>query len=330
MSDSWWRWARPLGGAAILVVVVAQLGGAPFRDALRALDVASLGVGTAIAVATTACAAWRWRLIAERLRIELAMSSAVAAYYRSQFLNLTLPGGVLGDLDRGLNHGHEVDDVRRALRAVVWERMSGQVVLASAALVALLLLGPFTPLTLVLAAGATVATAVLVVVVVGVARRGRGGLAVRVARVAVADARGLLHPRLLIGVTVASLAAVAGHVATFVVAARTVGVDMPVAELVPVALLVLLVAAVPLNLAGWGPREGAAAWVFAAAGAPAAEGLAVAVAYGAIVLVGALPGVVVILAGRSRSPVERMSLGRRHSPPVAADSGDAVEVTTGA
>ena len=67
----------------------------------------------------------------------------------------------------------------------------------------------------------------------------------------------------------------------------------------PLALVVLLAAGLPLNVAGWGPREGAAAWVFAAVGLGAAQGLAVAVAYGAIVLVATLPGAVLLVAGRS-------------------------------
>ena len=46
-------------------------------------------------------------------------TTAVAAYYRSLFLNLTLPGGVVGDVHRGFGHG---------LRAVAWERSAGQVV----------------------------------------------------------------------------------------------------------------------------------------------------------------------------------------------------------
>ena len=71
----------------------------------------------------------------------------------------------------------------------------------------------------------------------------------------------------------------------------------------------------PLNLAGWGPREGAAAWAFAAAGLGAAQGLAVAVAYGAIVFVATLPGAVFLVVGRSpwsasRMPSEHAGPGR--------------------
>ena len=302
---SWWRWARPLGGAAILGVLLAGLGTDAFVDGVRATDARTLLLGAAVAALTTACTAWRWRLVARGLDADLSMPSAVAACYRAQFLNVTLPGGVLGDLDRGVHHGRAVDDVGRGLRGVAWERTSGQVVLAGVTAVGLLY-GPSLDAPTVLVPLGVLA--VVGLVLLAVARAGRGsrggtrgtGVGSRVVRVVAADARALRRPAALAGILVASLAVLAGHVATFLLAAHTVGVRMPVRELVPLALLVLLVAAVPLNLAGWGPREGAAAWVFAAAGAGATQGVAVAVAYGVIVVVATLPGAVLLLAGRSR------------------------------
>ena len=47
---------------------------------------------------------------------------------------------------------------------------------------------------------------------------------------------------------------------------------------------------IPLNVAGWGPREGVAAWAFAAAGLGAAQGVSTAVVYGVMALVASLPG----------------------------------------
>lgn len=297
-----WRWVRPVTGAVILLVVLGQVGGQPFRDGLRALDTRAVLIGAVIALATTSCAAWRWRLVASRLGAGLSMSAAIASYYRSTFLNLVLPGGVLGDVDRGVQHGREVEDVRLALRTVAWERTAGQVVLATLAVVAALL-SPFAAPATVLTVAAVAVTALVVGLTVRTARRGGAGPLVGVADVAVSDARTLLSAPVSAGLLVSSLAAVAGHVATFAVAARAVGVDLPARELVPVAVLVLLVAAVPLSLAGWGPREGAAAWVFSGVGAQASEGLAVSVAYGIIVLIGALPGLVVLLLGRVRPAV---------------------------
>jgi hypothetical protein len=78
-----------------------------------------------------------------------------------------------------------------------------------------------------------------------------------------------------------------------------------VAVLLPLALLVLVAMGIPANVAGWGPREGVAAWVFGAAGLGAEAGVATAVVYGVMVLVASLPGVAVLVAGRSHArPVE--------------------------
>jgi hypothetical protein len=60
-------------------------------------------------------------------------------------------------------------------------------------------------------------------------------------------------------------------------------------------LVVLAGSAVPANVAGWGPREGVAAWAFAATGLGASAGVTAAAAYGALVLLAALPGAVVLL-----------------------------------
>ena len=66
--------------------------------------------------------------MARGLGIDLPLGPAVAAYYRSLFLNVTLPGGVVGDVHRGISHGRDTSDVGRGLRAVAWERSAGQVV----------------------------------------------------------------------------------------------------------------------------------------------------------------------------------------------------------
>ena len=57
-----------------------------------------------------------------------------------------------------------------------------------------------------------------------------------------------------------------------------------------------MVAAIPLNLAGWGPREGAAAWAFARGGARARRrGRPWPSTYGVLSLVATLPGAVLLV-----------------------------------
>jgi uncharacterized membrane protein YbhN (UPF0104 family) len=273
-----WRLGRIGVAAATLAVLVWRVGTGPFLDGLRTIDGGALAAAFGLAVLTTLCCAWRWRTVARGLGVELRLGTAVAAYYRSLFLNVTLPGGVVGDVHRGISHG---------LRAVVYERSAGQVVQIALTVGVLLVLPspvrtvvPFVALAL-LAAGATLA----LVMRARPARELRAGLLARRAWPAVALASALI---------------VAGHVATFMLAAHTAGATVPASRLLPLALLVLLGAALP-NVGGWGPREGVTAWAFAAAGLGASLGVSTAVVYGVMVFVASLPGAAVLVAAWVRN-----------------------------
>jgi glycosyltransferase 2 family protein len=324
------RPSRWILGAAVLGAVLWRTGSGPFVSGVQALDVRTLVLGAGIAVVTTVACAWRWHLVANGMGVAIRMRPAIWSYYRAQFLNTVLPGGVLGDVHRGVLHGHSAGDRSRTLRAVAWERFAGQVVHVVLAMVVLLLLS--SPVPRVLPAVTALLAAVLVIGA-SVARRTWRMRTSRLGRVlrAVRDEIrvGLLLRRSWPGVTLASAVAVTGHVATYLVAARAVGVTAPLVTLLPLAVLVLLGAGLPLNLAGWGPREGMAAWAFAAAGIGAGQGVATAVAYGAMVLVANLPGAVVLMvtvlhSAGLRSPERAFGYStetqaevqlRRHPPP---------------
>jgi len=93
MSRAMWAWARVAGSALVLGVLVWRLGTGPFLDGVRMIDASALAAGVGIAVLTTVCCAWRWKIVARGLGVDLSLPAAVAAYYRSLFLNLTLPRG---------------------------------------------------------------------------------------------------------------------------------------------------------------------------------------------------------------------------------------------
>jgi uncharacterized membrane protein YbhN (UPF0104 family) len=108
---------------------------------------------------------------------------------------------------------------------------------------------------------------------------------------------GVLRRNALPAVVFASAVVFAGHIATFIVAARAVGVETPISQLLPLALVAVLAMVLP-SIGGWGPREGVTAWVFGAAGLGAGRGAATAVAYGVLVLAASLPGAAMLVAGR--------------------------------
>lgn len=281
-SRAVWRWLRPLAGAAVLAVLLWRLGAGPFLDGLHRADRAAVAAAVALGALSTVCSAWRWSLVATGLGLPLPLRTAVADCYRSIFLNSTLPGGVVGDVHRAVQHGRESGDVRRGIRAVVWERAAGQVVQVAIAVVVLCALpSPVrSAMPVVVAMGAVIALGGLALI------RGWPGAG------ALRGHRG----RILL----ASAVAVCGHLATFLVAARAAGSTAPLSRLLPLACLALLAMSVPANVGGFGPREGVAAWAFGAAGLGAAQGVATAVLYGVLVLLASLPGAAVLLVRRAR------------------------------
>lgn len=305
------RWAGPTAGVVVLGLLVWRFGAAAFLDGVRRLDVTAVAVALGVGVVTTVAAAWRWTVVARGIGLRVPLPAAVASYYRSQLVNVTVPGGVVGDVERAVRHGREPGGLGMAARSVGMERIGGQAVqLVLTAAVLLLVPSVFR---VVAEWGAAALVALVLVATLGaalVARRPGRGRVGRGLTVAVADLRsGLLSRRTLPAVLLASAVVVAGHATVVAVAARTTGVDVGLSTLVPLALVVLAGSAIPANVAGWGPREGVAAWAFAATGLGAGAGVTAAAAYGALVLLAALPGAVVLVGQvvRRRREPERVA-----------------------
>lgn len=290
-----------LTGVAILAVLLWRLGTGVLLDGLRRIDAPTLLMALGIGLVTTVFSAWRWQLTARALGIRLPLGAAVAAYYRALFLNAALPGGVLGDVHRAVRHGQSAGDLGRGVRAVVLERVAGQIALAVTGVAVLLTLPSpvraralhLAPLVALAAVGALAVLLALRMNRAVPSRRRRA-----VARALGEVRQGLLSRRNGPGVALSSAVVLAGHFAMFVVAARVAGCAAPVPVLLPLAVLALAAMGLPLNVGGFGPREGVTAWAFGAAGLDASTGVAVAVVYGVLSFVASVPGALVLLARR--------------------------------
>ncbi|MEU8635129.1 lysylphosphatidylglycerol synthase transmembrane domain-containing protein [Amycolatopsis sp. NPDC048633] len=324
-------WLRILGAFAILGVLVWQLGSDAFLDGLGRISAPGVLAALVIGFATTLFSAGRWQIVATRLGLRLSLRTAVADYYRALFLNGVLPAGVLGDVHRAVQHGRDSGDVPRGVRAVVLERTAGQLVLIASAVTVVLVSPDVVPGAFREVVTITGVVVVLAAVAGLVAGRRFGGRWIhspsKVRRgfaVTLADLRlGLFTRETWPGVGFLSVATLAGHLALFVVAARVAGVDAPVGQLVPLMVLALLAMGLPLNVGGFGPREGVCALLFGAAGLGAAQGVTVAVVYGVLTLVASLPGAGVLLVRSvagfrvTRAP----HTGVRSAPRTAAGTG---------
>ncbi len=310
---------RLAAGVIVLWFLVRLVGAAPFVDGLRAVTWPAVVAAVTLTILTTVCSAWRWQVVARALGIDIGLWRATSAYYRSLFLNSVLIGGVIGDVHRAVTHGRRAGDVARGVSAVAWERLWGQVIQAVVTAVVLLTVAsPVRPALPYVLAGIAVVAGCAALVLRGAARRGRSRLA-RTVGVVSEDLRYGLARDVWPKLVLASVLIVAGHTATFVVAARVAGCTAPLGELVALLLVVQIAVVIPLSIGGWGPREGAAAWAFAAAGLGAATGVTIATLYAVLMLVAVAPGAGLLLGDavrRGRRPARpdesrRPDLARR-------------------
>ena len=317
---------------SLLAALYAALDIEALRAALAAPSPLWLALALVLSVPQMALSAWRWQLTAASLDAPLPFRHAFAEYYLGSFLNQVLPGGVLGDANRAWRHArrpitanpaHDAklrtsthsgsgSELRAdsaagsgprssAWLAVLLERSSGQVAMLLCALATLLfsptiahVLGALSgrlrelgtsPAPLALGLGA------LVVLVLALILR-RSTLLHTFAH---AVHRALLAPALLWRQLLSSLALATSYIAVYFCCTRMLGIDTPASTLLALIPWVLLAMAIPLSMAGWGLREGAAALLWAAAGLEVSQGVAISIAYGIVVLGSTLPGAWVLL-----------------------------------
>lgn len=291
------RWAFSLAVLAALLVWLE-----PGRIAAEWSDIHAGWLALAVLAATgsTLLSAARWRFTAARLGLKLPASTALADYYLAGFVNQVVPGGVVGDAWRAQRHARRSGRRGAAWRAVILERASGQLVVVLLCILALLLHAPWRE-----AMGAGLA---------GSSGTGRHNLAwslpLALAMLAYATRRRWQPLLALLGADIrrallardawpvqlgSSTLIVLSYLLVFALAARGIGLEWPIVRLMLLALPVLLAMLIPLSVAGWGLREGAAAGVWLLSGLPPEQGVAASVAYGLIVLLASLPGAWVMI-----------------------------------
>lgn len=303
---------RIMISAIVLLMVVLWLDPLAVASEVQDFSLPWLALGLAISVIQMMLCAWRWRLTAGLIGVPLRFRYALGEYYLAQFINQVLPGGVLGDAGRALRHAHQTPATKgSAWRAVIIERASGQ--MAVALLTALALISsPLWHQALGTNGYLLLATALLVAGAgLWAALRFTSFIHQRFPKVArwlswvtplkQDIQRGLLQRRIWGWQLGTSLLVVFSYALVMLCAARAIGVSLPASQLLALAPALLLAMLVPFTVAGWGVREGTAASVWVWVGLAPSQGVAVSLAYGLMVLLAALPGLVVAFKCRGQA-----------------------------
>lgn len=282
------RLAVPVGVVALLLWA---FGTADVAARLARADPLWVGVAVACLWGQTVLMALRWRLVARCLGLRFGVGWAIREYLTGQVVNLTVPGGVVGDAGRAAR-SREAAGWKPAAQAVVIERAAGQAGLLAVGTVGAVWAvaapgGLIWPPGMVRGLGAAALAGLAVAAILTVVLR--GGRVAALLRRCVPTARvGGVQVALSLGAAVLNLLA-------FAACARATGTVLPPQAVLLLVPLILTAMLVPLSVAGWGWREGAAALLFPVAGAAAQAGIAAGIVFGAAMLLSVLPVAVVWL-----------------------------------
>ena len=302
----WSLIAKTLVTLGLIWLIVDKVEFSEVAARLRQMDAVWLGAACLLILLQYATAALRWSLILRALDDRLPARKIVEIFLIGLFFNQALPSSIGGDalrIWRGYNAGLPLS---RAVSSVLLDRALGFVALFVLAAVGLpwsfeLLHGqPLRWLTPILALAAFVALAVLLMLDRLPASWRRFRLVRGLAGLARDGRRVLLHPVTLGAMLAVGLASALAVVTVFYALAAALGLDLSILSCLLLVPVVLTVTAVPISLAGWGVREGAAIFLFGLVGMAEHDALAISLCYGLLAAATSLPGGIVWLATRER------------------------------
>lgn len=302
----WSLAAKALVTAGLAWLIADKVDIAAVADRFRAIDPLWLAVTAAAALLQYALAALRWDLILRALDSPLGRRQVAEIFLIGLFFNQALPSSIGGDalrIWRSYNAGLRLG---RAVSSVLLDRALGFVALFLLAAVGLPwsfeLFGdhPMRWAPPVFIAAALLGLAVLLSLdrlpqswrrwrVV----RGLAGLAHDGRQV-------LLRPRPLLAMLLVGLASAVAAVAVVWLLGRTLGLELSFLSCLMLVPILFTVTAVPISLAGWGLREGAAIFLFGLVGVEEHDALALSLAFGITAALTSLPGGVVWALTRER------------------------------
>lgn len=261
-------------------------------------------------VVQVAICAVRWQVVLRAIGAHLGFFRAAELFSIGNFFGQILPGAVGGDAIRMLATRRAGLDLGASINSVLLERAATVyalvllTTLAEPALIGRLPDGPFIWLFPALTLGATLG----LIVQSQLDRVPESWTRFRIVRgfgLLAADTRKcFFRPRHGIPVM---LVALLGHInLATVVWSLALGLDAPVTLVDCLVLVppVILIATLPISIAGWGAREVAMVTMFGFIGVPSAQATALSVLFGIATLLIALPGGLLWLMERRITPLE--------------------------
>jgi uncharacterized membrane protein YbhN (UPF0104 family) len=299
-------WTKLAVSAVVLAFLVYRVDVAQVIATFEHLRPRLLGVALTLYIAGQLLSAAKWKLVATALGFRRTYAEYVRFYFIGMFFNLAGPSTLGGDLVRALALGH---GERRALalNSVMFDRVSGLVVLVSMGLAALLAFPQYGlppalahltgGIVVVLLGGWWMLPRVLALVLPATHR-----VRVFVER----DLAALWRDQgLLASVVIVSVSFHLVQVTVQYTLALALGLSVPFSYCLIFHPAVSILAALPITVSGLGMREGGYVFFLRRIGVTSASALSFGLAWFGILVLGALPGGLLLITRRDMTETIR-------------------------
>jgi uncharacterized membrane protein YbhN (UPF0104 family) len=302
--------------AGLLWALLARVDLSHAEELFDHLSLPLLAVGAAALLATSPFSALRWHVVLGAETTSPGSWTLLKIVLVGLFFNQVLPSGVGGDAVRAWRCHRLGIGVAAAIRSLVLDRVSGYlvlVVLFAAGLPVLLrvLPEPHQRYGVVLLFGATLCGLLPLFLMDYLPRRLlRFRLFAELAVLSREGRRLFARPARSAAIVSLSVATVGLTIFGIMLAAKSLGVDLPFLSWVAIVPPVALIQLVPVSLAGWGVREVGFVVVLAGFGIPADAALATSVLCGLCLIAVGLPRGLLWLTGWDIAPAIPAQSGR--------------------
>jgi glycosyltransferase 2 family protein len=293
---------------ALLWLLLSRTDTTALMARLVAIDPRWLTAAFALTLVQVVLISWRWAVIMAGLNASIGTMRALRINLAAFFLGQALPTSIAGDAWRVWKIRSLGFDIGTGLRGVLIDRTTAMIGLV-------LVMLPTAPLLLArmpdpemrwsVAAGLAIGVALLALALSADRLSGRwaSGRLSGVAEFGRA-VRGLLsHPVTAIPIIGVSVVVHLAAGVTMWLIAGSLGLAVGLVDCLVLMPPIVLVAGMPLSIAGWGLREGAMVAVFALVGVPMEGSLLMSVLLGLLLLLVSLPGGLVLAFSES-GPVD--------------------------
>ncbi len=314
--------AKAAISAALLYLAIGRTNFSIIGERLNQLDPAWFAAAVAVALLQILLGALRWRQVALRCDASLAVPSAFRFALIASFFNQVLPSTVGGDAVRVWLFAREGAGWSKATYSVLLDRFIGVLLLAVLVVICLpwslrLVTNPIGQAALLLIGFGSIGGAVLFVALSFApwAFLQRWWLTRHLMQLAV-TARELFLSASTVAIVVALSLVI--HVLSAAIAwcaARAVGAPFDFLHALLLIPPIMLIATIPISIAGWGVREKSLVLAFAYAGLPETDGFLVSVLLGvSMFAVGLVGGLVWLVSG---TPLRLSAALRGEKPPAS-------------